>query len=78
MASSLSMKGVANQGDISVMKEAMAIMQHHDAVSGTEKQHVAEDYARLVHQGVVECQKTQASYYQLSIYKAHSPPTLFE
>ena len=28
----------------------MGIAQHHDAVSGTEKQHVADDYAqRLAH-----------------------------
>lgn len=26
----------------------MGVMQHHDAVTGTEKQHVAEDYARLL------------------------------
>ncbi len=58
------MKGVSIDGDVTLMKEAIAIMQHHDAVSGTEKQHVAEDYARLVHQGVSECQKTQHSYYQ--------------
>jgi alpha-mannosidase len=24
----------------------MAILQHHDAVSGTEKQHVADDYSK--------------------------------
>ncbi len=31
------------------LKGAMAIVQHHDGVSGTEKQHVANDYAqRLV------------------------------
>ena len=26
----------------------MGVMQHHDAVTGTEQQHVAEDYARLL------------------------------
>ena len=31
-----------NQTDINVLKRAMATMQHHDAVTGTEKQHVAE------------------------------------
>ncbi|XP_043267242.1 lysosomal alpha-mannosidase isoform X1 [Venturia canescens] len=30
-------------------REAMGIMQHHDAVTGTEKQHVANDYARILH-----------------------------
>ena len=64
MASLLSMKGVSFAVDVTFMKEAIAIMQHHDAVTGTEKQHVAEDYARLVHQGVTECEKTQTSYYQ--------------
>jgi alpha-mannosidase len=28
------------------VKEAMAIVQHHDGVSGTEKQHVADDNAQ--------------------------------
>ena len=29
----------------------MATMQHHDAVTGTEKQHVAEDYAMRMTEG---------------------------
>ena len=29
----------------------MATMQHHDAVTGTEKQHVAEDYAMRLAKG---------------------------
>ena len=64
MASALSMKGKTYKGDISVMKEVMAVMQHHDAVTGTEKQHVANDYARLLHMGVEECHKIQNSFYQ--------------
>ncbi|KYQ93883.1 alpha-mannosidase [Tieghemostelium lacteum] len=31
--------------DIMVMRQAMGVLQHHDAVSGTEQQHVADDYA---------------------------------
>jgi len=29
----------------------MGIAQHHDAVSGTEKQHVANDYAQRLSDG---------------------------
>ena len=35
-----------NQTDVDILRRAMATMQHHDAVTGTEKQHVAEDYAQ--------------------------------
>ncbi|PSN38670.1 Lysosomal alpha-mannosidase [Blattella germanica] len=42
------------------LREAMGVLQHHDAISGTEKQAVAEDYAKTLsiaideaHQGVV-------------------------
>ena len=30
----------------------MGLMQHHDAISGTERQHVADDYIQRVSQGV--------------------------
>jgi len=30
----------------------MGVAQHHDAVSGTEKQHVADDYAQRLSQGI--------------------------
>lgn len=30
----------------------MGIAQHHDAVSGTEKQHVANDYAQRLSEGI--------------------------
>lgn len=40
------------------LKEAMGIMQHHDAVAGTEKQHVADDYNKLLTEGVVACEET--------------------
>eukprot|EP00245_Coleochaete_scutata_P006046 TRINITY_DN20159_c0_g1_i1.p1 TRINITY_DN20159_c0_g1~~TRINITY_DN20159_c0_g1_i1.p1 ORF type:complete len:1052 (-),score=194.38 TRINITY_DN20159_c0_g1_i1:847-4002(-) len=36
------------------LEEAMAIAQHHDAVSGTEKQHVADDYAERLARGAAE------------------------
>lgn len=33
-------------------REAMGVMQHHDAVTGTEKQLVAYDYARILYDGM--------------------------
>lgn len=38
-----------------VLREAMGVMQHHDAVTGTEKQKVAYDYARILHEGISAC-----------------------
>ncbi|KAJ4941677.1 hypothetical protein JOQ06_011554, partial [Pogonophryne albipinna] len=51
-----SRKGPFGEGDSQTLKEAMAVAQHHDAVSGTEKQHVANDYARRLANGWQRCQ----------------------
>ncbi|CAH1794207.1 unnamed protein product [Owenia fusiformis] len=42
---------------IDVLKRAMGVSQHHDAVSGTEKQAVAYDYAERLANGSAECQE---------------------
>ncbi|XP_073978683.1 lysosomal alpha-mannosidase-like isoform X2 [Rhodnius prolixus] len=34
--------------DITEAKEAMGVLQHHDSITGTEKAHVANDYARIL------------------------------
>ncbi|KAJ1685592.1 hypothetical protein LUZ63_016982 [Rhynchospora breviuscula] len=39
------------------LADALAIAQHHDAVSGTEKQHVANDYAKRLYIGYAEAEK---------------------
>ncbi|CAM9878394.1 unnamed protein product, partial [Phaeothamnion confervicola] len=36
------------------LERAQALMQHHDGVSGTSKQHVAYDYARRIAAGIAE------------------------
>ena len=33
------------------LKKAMGVAEHHDAVSGTSKQHVANDYAKRLYEG---------------------------
>ncbi|KAM9241653.1 lysosomal alpha-mannosidase-like [Dugong dugon] len=52
---------VANAGPYGVggstpLREAMAVLQHHDAVSGTSRQHVADDYARRLAAGWGSCE----------------------
>ncbi|CAG9761634.1 unnamed protein product [Ceutorhynchus assimilis] len=42
--------------DLNALREAMGMMQHHDAITGTEKQHVANDYARQLQRGMNECE----------------------
>jgi len=64
MASVLKLKGAKDEGDISVMKEAMAVLQHHDGITGTHSQRVNENYVQMLHKGVNECARTLNSYYQ--------------
>ena len=48
-------RGRSNSGpNTDTLADALAIAQHHDAVSGTEKQHVANDYAKRLSIGYVE------------------------
>ncbi|EEF51696.1 probable alpha-mannosidase At5g13980 [Ricinus communis] len=39
------------------LANALAVAQHHDAVTGTEKQHVADDYAKRLSIGYKEAEK---------------------
>lgn len=43
------------------LADALSIAQHHDAVSGTQKQHVASDYALRLSIGYKEAEKVVAS-----------------
>ncbi|XP_068158601.1 lysosomal alpha-mannosidase-like isoform X2 [Drosophila tropicalis] len=39
--------------DLDYLRQVMGVMQHHDAITGTEKQHVSDDYDRLLYDGIV-------------------------
>eukprot|EP01018_Ginkgo_biloba_P031211 Gb_14161 [translate_table: standard] len=43
------------------LEEAMAVLQHHDGVSGTEKQHVADDYAVRLSRASLEAENVMNS-----------------
>lgn len=52
---------------LNFLRDAMGVMQHHDAVTGTEKQHVAEDYARLLNIAIERCEmNTKSALSQIS------------
>ncbi|KAK9104022.1 hypothetical protein Scep_020866 [Stephania cephalantha] len=54
-------RGRSNSGpNTDSLADALAIAQHHDAVSGTEKQHVADDYAKRLSIGYVEAEELVA------------------
>ncbi|XP_072039300.1 lysosomal alpha-mannosidase-like [Amphiura filiformis] len=48
--------GMQKTGSSVTLKKAMGVAQHHDAVSGTEKQHVANDYAKRIGMGISSCE----------------------
>ncbi|XP_041674563.1 lysosomal alpha-mannosidase-like [Drosophila eugracilis] len=39
--------------DLEYLRHIMGVMQHHDAITGTEKQHVSDDYDRLLYDAIV-------------------------
>jgi lysosomal alpha-mannosidase len=38
------------------LRMAMGVMQHHDAITGTEKQDVANDYTSMLYKGIAKTQ----------------------
>ncbi|XP_035261901.1 lysosomal alpha-mannosidase [Anguilla anguilla] len=51
-----SRRGPHGDGDSETLRRAVGVAQHHDAVSGTAKQHVADDYSKRLAVGSAHCQ----------------------
>ena len=51
-----SRSGDEQEAAVVELKEAMGINQHHDAITGTQKQHVANDYQLLLAKAVTNCE----------------------
>nr|KAI8764839.1 lysosomal alpha-mannosidase-like [Biomphalaria glabrata] len=49
---------------VNALRDAMGIMQHHDAVTGTQKKHVLKDYCQLLSNGTHECQYVLSQAYR--------------
>lgn len=59
---------------LDMLRRAMGVMQHHDAVTGTEKEHVASDYSRILYQAISACSaNTKSSLNQFTTGKAPDP-----
>ena len=56
------------QDAISTLTRAMGVSQHHDAISGTEKQHVANDYAKRLSIGIEKSKVVVAEAYNSSFH----------
>ncbi|XP_050297666.1 lysosomal alpha-mannosidase-like [Anthonomus grandis grandis] len=59
VAKQVSALALASNKNVSVepinrLSEAMSIVQHHDAITGTEKQHVAHDYTKILSRAVTQ------------------------
>ena len=64
------------ENNLDRMRRIMGVMQHHDAITGTEKQHVADDYHRELHASIKACEENTKS--ALNQFSTGSNSTDFE
>lgn len=57
------------------LRKAVAVMQHHDAITGTEKQHVSDDYNKMLSAGIDNCHSVIEEAYKALMMPVVSPET---
>jgi hypothetical protein len=59
-----SILGDGVNGSVQKLAIVVAQSQHHDSITGTEKQHVSDDYALYLDEGIDESQKVLTAAYR--------------
>ncbi|XP_041364636.1 lysosomal alpha-mannosidase-like [Gigantopelta aegis] len=62
---------------VQTLKEGMAVLQHHDAITGTEKEAVVRDYNKLLSVGRHSCQSVVSDAYKTLSGDVHQPKQEF-
>ncbi|XP_038060793.1 lysosomal alpha-mannosidase-like [Patiria miniata] len=63
------------QTNSNILRKFMGVAQHHDAVSGTEKQNVSDDYAERLSIGRAECKELVSDVLGKLVQKNSSVPS---
>ncbi|KAL4583070.1 hypothetical protein LXL04_007634 [Taraxacum kok-saghyz] len=72
-------KGRKSSGpNTDALANALALAQHHDAVSGTQRQHVASDYAMRISMGYAQAEKLVASSLAFLTKKTSTSTAMFQ
>ncbi|XP_077532022.1 lysosomal alpha-mannosidase-like isoform X2 [Haemaphysalis longicornis] len=64
--------------DVDTLAKAVAVLQHHDAISGTQKQHVAEDYVYMTDVGIKQCENVFNKAYRKLLLPAARGRSTFQ
>ncbi|XP_067673707.1 lysosomal alpha-mannosidase-like [Haliotis asinina] len=63
--------------NVDKLKSAVGVLQHHDAITGTEMQHVTDDYNKMLSEGELACQSVIDEAYRILLPQAAAPKQEF-
>ncbi|CAG9764084.1 unnamed protein product [Ceutorhynchus assimilis] len=62
-----------HEQQLNSLREAMGVLQHHDAITGTEKMVVANDYEKILSKAMNDCENLTNAALNSLISKLHHP-----